>query len=453
MLGIRKKPFQGKSKRVLVTIDKFCLEGEEVAGALAAAESKNCDCGDGSIKNGLGITMFKLNGKNVPVNFTGNIHGLYYVDGRGGIDELQGARMFYCVPKDEKAYLYDETSKTFAYQFDLSKGSRYCMAANALNEWYAIFTSKNGYYVVNPPYFAENTVEGVTNAICFCKGRTFLGQRPRRLMYSGVDEPWFFTETLNDSGVIALGEDVGDIVALIPFHDRVYVFMDYGVAELEVTGSPLDFKIKPLDYSGGKIFGASVGVCNNHIMFLTENGVVRFNGNRFEMVAKNLRISPKEDTQVCGYAVCGDNYIVRYQALSAEKRTAVVRSDGKGYFITDREGLTQSGGKALCVVNGYAYEIVSDGYLVGTERFYFKSRKTNFGINKKKVVRSFRLEGEGNYTLYVYCDGVWRHSTVAFEDGVAVIPVHRQGKEFAFEFQLEQGAVIRKITAEIVTTA
>ena len=117
------------------------------------------------------------------------------------------------------------------------------------------------------------------------------------------------------------------------------------------------------------------------------------------------------------------------------------------------EGLTQSGGKALCVVNGYAYEIVSDGYLVGTERFYFKSRKTNFGINKKKVVRSFRLEGEGNYTLYVYCDGVWRHSTVAFEDGVAVIPVHRQGKEFAFEFQLEQGAVIRKITAEIVTTA
>ena len=39
------------------------------------------------------------------------------------------------------------------------------------------------------------------------------------------------------------------------------------------------------------------------------------------------------------------------------------------------------------------------------------------------------------------------------EDGVAVIPVHRQGKEFAFEFQLEQGAVIRKITAEIVTTA
>lgn len=453
MLGIKKKPFQGKTKRAFVTIDKFCLEKENVAGALPALESNNCDCSDGLIKNGLGLSMFKLNGNSVPVNFSGNIHGLYLIDNSGNLDAVEGSQALYCLSSDEKLYLYDENSKTYQYQFDLPKGSQYCMAANTEKEWYAVFAGGNMYYAVNGTHLEEYGLKDATNAVCFCKGRVFLGQKPRRLLYSETDTPWLFSNKLEDSGVISLEYDFGEIVALITFHERIYVFMDHGVAEVEVGGSPLDFKITPLDYTGGKIFGASVGVCNNHIMFLTESGVVRFNGTRFEKVAKKLRVSPRADTQVCGYAVCGDNYIVRYQAISAEKRSLVVKADGSGYFITDREGLTQSSGKALCVDNGYVYEIVADGYLIGTERCYFKSGKLDFGTPKKKIVQSLRIEGEGRYTLYFYCDGVWRHSTVDFEGGVAVVPIKRQGQEFAFDFQLNQGAVIRKVTVEIVTRA
>lgn len=453
MLGIKKKPFQGKGKRVFVSVDKFCLEGENVSGAMPAMESKNCDCSNGWIKNGVGLTALKLNGKTVPINFTGNIHGLYLIDGGGELDAENRVETLFCLTKEEKLYRYDEGTSQFVYQFDMPRGSRYCMAANKDKEWYAVFSAGKGYYVVNGTTFTKCEEKREITAICFFKGRIFLGEKHCRLRYSKVDSPWDFSETLDESGIISLAYDFGEIVALIPFRDRVYVFMDYGVAVLEAGGSPLDFKIAPLDYSGGKIFGESVGVCNNSIMFLTEGGVVRFNGSRFEKVAKNLRISPKRDTQVCNYGVCGDNYIVRYQAISAEKRSVVVKADGKGYFISDREGLSQSGGRTLCVANGSVYEIVPDGYVVGTERYYFKSQTTNFGLKQRKKVRSLRIEGEGGYTLFFYCDGVWRHSTANFEDGVAVVSIERSGQEFAFHFQLEQGAVIRKVVAELQVTA
>ena len=450
MLGIRKKPFQGKGKRIFITVDKFCLEGENVAGAMPAFENRNCDCVDGMIKTGVGLRYSQLNGKNVAVDFADGLRRVYLIDSGGKLDDEERAQTLFCLSKEGKLYRYDEETEQFVYQFDMPGDGQYCMAANANNEWYAIFTAGKGYYVVNGDDFTKYDNKGTITGICFCKGRIFLAEKHCRVKYSRVDSPWDFSETLDESGVISLAYDFGEIVALVPFHERVYVFMEHGVAQLNVTGSPLDFKIVPLDYSGGKIFGSTVGVCNNHIMFLTEDGVVRFNGTRFEMVAKNLRISPKRGIQVCGYAVCGDKYIVQYESIAAGNKAVVVKADGKGYFTGEREGLNQSNGKALCVVNGLVYEIVTDGIMAGSERYCFRGTWTDFGIKKKKTLRSIRLEGEGGYTLYVGCDNTWQNSTATFSNGRALISFNKSGKEFSFEFRLQQGAVIRKLTIELI---
>ena len=98
------------------------------------------------------------------------------------------------------------------------------------------------------------------------------------------------------------------------------------------------------------------------------------------------------------------------------------------------------------------YEILSSGSLVGTERHLFESRKTNFGINKKKILKSIRLEGEGQYTFAYCCDNLWRSYTVPINAGVAVIPAGCRGTEFAFQFELNKNAVIRKLTVEMILT-
>lgn len=453
MVGIKKKPFQGKGKRVFVTIDNFCLGEEKGAGALRAIESVNCDCSDGSIRTGVGLTRLEMGGKEVMVNLSGDNYTLYLVEDGGTLDCAERTESLFCMPADEKLYRYNvEAGAGFDLLFHFSRGSRCCMVASPRNEWVALFPIKDGFYMLQGGAWTFMEVPNATTAMCYCKGRVFLGKKQRGLLYSEVDSPWIFSSKLDESGEIFLPYDFGEIVALINFRDCVYAFYDYGVVQVDAAGSPLEFSVKSLDYSGGKIYGSTVGICNNYIMFLTDNGVVRFNGTKFEKVAKNLDIRPKRDTQVCNYAACENNYLVRYSDSRGGMRTALVAPDGGGYYVTDRLGLSQSGGRAFCIKSGVVYEIVSSGNLVGSERYSFESRKTNFGIAKKKIVKSIRLEGEGTYTFALYCDGTWRSNTVPFDGGVAVIPIDRRGTEFAFEFQLDKNAVIRRATVEMIVT-
>ena len=453
MIGIKKKPFQGKGKRVFATIDDFCLGEEKGKSSLRAVESFNCDCSVGTIKTGLGLTRLTMGGKEVMVNLPGSKYTLYLVEKGGTLDCAERTDDLYCMPDDEVLYRYNvEAGRGFVSKVKGLRGTVCCMAASSFNDWVAFFSAENGFYMMQNETWTFLDMPGVTTAMCICKGRTFLAKKQRSLLYSEVDSPWIFCSKLDESGEIFLPYDIGEIIALINFRDRVYVFFDYGVVQVDVVDSPLEYSVKSLDYSGGKIYGLTVGVCNDGIMFLTDNGVVRFNGAKFEKVGQSLDIRPKRDTQVCGYAVCENNYLVRYSDSRGGMRTALIAPDGNGYYLSDRPGLSQSGGRAFCIKSGVVYEILSSGSLVGTERHLFESRKTNFGINKKKILKSIRLEGEGQYTFAYCCDNLWRSYTVPFNAGVAVIPAGCRGTEFAFQFELNKNAVIRKLTVEMILT-
>ncbi len=453
-MWIKKSPFPSKGKRSLVVFDEFLLgeeEGRTGKSALRAKWNLNCDLGDGSIRTGLGITQFALHGNTVPVDYA-DIIALYCIDHSPSLDFRQKADTLYCMRANEYAYKYNESTKAFTQAFQASKGSKALALASMGLDWRAFVSKEDGYYLANGNTWSYTSFPDMTVAACVCKGRTFVGAKVQQIWYSKGDKPWEFESVDGQSGKIYLPEKFGEVVALLTYREKVFVFQEYGVLELEVTGSPNDFKISVLPYTGKRILGNSVGICQNAILFLAEDGVYRFSGSTFERVCKHLKIFPKKGSVDCNYAVCGDWYILRYLLANGSYRSIAVDGKGKsGYFITDRAGLSQADGKALCVSNGYIYEICENGALESSQKYTFTSVRVDFGTRKRKHLKRVCLEGIGAGVFYSYCDGVELREPFTFVEGVTEVKIGQYGKEFCFSFQLLNDSVIRKMTAEIVT--
>ena len=65
---------------------------------------------------------------------------------------------------------------------------------------------------------------------------------------------------------------------VVSFNDYVYVFRDFGVARVSAYGDQTNFSVSQLFISSAKIYGNSVCVCGDRIMFLSRDGIMSFDG-------------------------------------------------------------------------------------------------------------------------------------------------------------------------------
>jgi hypothetical protein len=192
------------------------------------------------------------------------------------------------------------------------------------------------------------------------------------------------------------------------------------------------------------------------IWFLAEDGVHRFNGNRFESVAEFLKIRPSVTNKECGFGFCGEYYILQYQDLrQGVRRSVAIHEDGKsGYFISDREALSYGYGRTLCKNNSHEIcYLAENGSLAYNESYFFESQRTDLGVAGRKTVRKIRVEGEGNITLYLRTG--LRQCAVQgkITNGVLEHKVRLRGDEFSFYIVLNGGACVRSVRVDFETVA
>ncbi len=449
MTWVNKKPFKGRNAWKKLVFDKFCLPWENVSGAMRATVSKNCDCSEGILRAGFGASLYTKQGASGGWSPPANTDKICIVESGESLEIGEKSERLYYFQDNGKAYEYDEETSSFIRQGNVAADSRCVMVGDENRGAYVLISAEDGYNIVRNGVWEWVPLERATTAVCVCKGRVFLGLRQHELWYSSAEDVPYFAERLEDTGRISLAYDFGEIVALLTYQNKVFVFQEYGVLQVDVSGSPLDFKITPLDYAGGRILGGSVGVCNGKVLFLTEKGMVRFNGRSFEHVYTKMPIRPATDSTKCSYAVCGDRYFVRYMTTSGEYTVAALSADEKsGYFLGDRIALSECRGEAMFTEQGCLYTLREDGDLTPLDRFVFEGEETDLGTQKPKRLKKLRLEGEGYGALAVYCDGnVWAYS-FTFDGSVAEISLGLRAKKLKIVFFPQRGMTLRKMTVE-----
>lgn len=109
--------------------------------------------------------------------------------------------------------------------------------------------------------------------------RLYFGSN-RRLYYS---EPMVFTalttNTTYGGGYIDFADAAGNILEIISFKEKLYLFRERGITAVTAFGDPLNFKTAALPYACGKIVPGSAVNCGERIYFFTENGLYAFDGS------------------------------------------------------------------------------------------------------------------------------------------------------------------------------
>jgi hypothetical protein len=277
-----------------------------------------------------------------------------------------------------------------------------------------------------------------------------------------------FEPSLNGAGQIDFNYERGEIVWIESFGEHIYVFFQYGIAKLTASGEGSEFVLSDIPYNGGHVMAKTVCTCENKLVFASYEGIFTLDGEKCSKL-KQFRYAPlkKNNLKACAAAV-GNRYFLYYVDEENVNRSTFVDLDDEmnagEYFLL--YGLNNSGGKALFSCD-YVYSYLDrDGNLPNGEKYVFNVERCDFGSNAEKSVKYLCLEGVGECAVTIkgrtgsrslHFD-LGRKQTLQSSGGINVngadmVGAQRKlvglkGREFSFEFTLQKGCVIRKMTVE-----
>jgi hypothetical protein len=355
---------------------------------------------------------------------------------------------------DGALYLYNAATKTWAQKGKLTGTTSSAMALDLVEETFVMIGHENGLYAYKEATFLH-WVGGteMVKGVCFAGGRVFCAIKPFSVMYSAAYEPLNVEYSLEHGGQIMLTMDKGETESIAAMNNKVFVFFEHGIMELEYSGSSRDFEIRDIGYDGGKIFGSSVGVCSleqDKAYFLAENGIYAFNGKGVKRVAQNLDIKPITKGQVCVHLEFDGKYYLSFISENGQRRAVVVDGEtGLGYETFALESVGVLNGDAVCTVDGKIMRMSENGELLPGESARFFASDIDFGVRGRKTLKTLELYGTGTATVCVSC-GLKKKSKTVVLDKNPKLNISWKGESFGLEILLEKGARMTGATAEIV---
>lgn len=114
--------------------------------------------------------------------------------------------------------------------------------------------------------------------------------RKNAVWFSDDLDPTNWNITLDEAGFIEFADEGGALNKVISFSDYVYAFRTYGITRISAYGDQTDFYARNLFVSSGRIFADTVAVCGDKVMFLSGDGIYRFDGLDTVNITKNSTI-------------------------------------------------------------------------------------------------------------------------------------------------------------------
>lgn len=431
---------------------------EKASGTLTAVESRNCDFRGGKLSTGVGVEKYVL-------DWNPEIKLAVLSEERYGKGEKIFAHTYFLngEKRDTVAvntsngnfFVYDEAMNALRALESSAQVVKLLTVFDENGEGYLLVCGKKNTYLYSMEKGATILFQNTEFAgACVCKERVFLGSG-FTVFYSAPLQPNLFTESIDDGGKVEIPSMLGPIVGLETLGNAVYIFRRFGITKLTGGGEGRNFLFEDLAYASSGIVGSSVLRCKDEILFLSAEGICLFNGSGVRSVGDGVLPPPTGSAHTCYGAFAFGRAYLSYLDRDGNRRNAFIdladeRNVGELFLP---QGLTDSCGRALCLINGQISKLDMRADLPTGEEYLFDAGALDFGQTGEKVLRKISLIGRGKCVLSV--SGRNGKRDLAFdmgENGERSLNVFLKGEQFPTVFRLEKGCEIlaMKVTLDKV---
>lgn len=453
MIGVRKEPLENFGREEIVKFDSFTLCAEEKDGRLYGACSRNCDCADGAISRGIGVSPYKTPlGAALSVDASADtqmLFPLYASDSAG--NSVENFFALYRLDGETYARRYVDVQSAWNAPSVYPSETAGVYALNPDGSAVSLILNKDGCKYQNTEgFYLSKGYRKSSGLACYCQNRVFVVTGDREITYSDPAEPTEISKAENDGGTIVRPLDGDKIVGLLSKEDCVYAFYRHNIVRIEVTGEPKSFCVRPLVYTGGEIYGKTAVVCGAWIVFLATDGIYRFDGEKAERICEWLDVKPATENQAFGRGRYLTNALISYKDRQGELCTVAIDPEKKsGYSVTPLPALTECNGRTFCLVGEQIMQLDEAGEAPTGASCFFETAELDFGDGERKTLKTLRLRGKGSILLRIFCDGKEKSRNLEFVGGKASFSPMLRGKKFSFRFTLEKDSRVEGMEAEV----
>ena len=453
-----------KTKKIAITdfsVDK--LEDDIVQDKAKCVSLYNFDVSGGTIKKGLGVRRLMVYDSN---DFDSVQYGLdYKVLGLSHFNKVMHFKQYFPSSgdtthrllihgSDGKLYLYQMFSNlnTPNWAYELQFDSIPAVLEYKKDGLDSILISSTDKLVVwstgKTPY--EITGIPTITSMCVCNDELFctIAGESDKIWYTSSLDPEKLGVESDETKFLIMEGSAGDGRKIVKLKENMYVFCDYGIGRINTYAND-EPTYNQIYLTNGQICPNSVVVCGDFVMFLTRDGLYRFNGasvTRIYSIDNLLRKSFNDNavaTVLNDYYYLalnvdfGEGEVVGCEFMNEYVNNVIVKLDINDYSfeiirgVDVKDMLALKAGvdeKVVLTFNTFnADEIgeicdegqqfgvyVDSGYItnyISPENFQpITIRKIN--INSSGVVAITIITDKERFTFFNNADGVISHQTI-----------------------------------------
>lgn len=277
-----------------------------------------------------------------------------------------------------------------------------------------------------------------------------------KVWFSDDFNPENWTVASNAAGYVSFADECGDALAVVSFLNYLYIFREHGIFRLTAYGDQQEFSLKKLFTGTGRIYKNTIALCGDRIMFLTDDGVMTFDGYDVRPAIKELpelasayrcmgayhdgcyfllcttAVRPElsvDDTPGC------NNTVLRYSIKDGATDMLTA-----GYFFTMRACRTHTACDLLLALTnppgGKLGMLSKRGEFFGTPlKKLYRTPCNDLNVNKFKIIRSVNVTTMSDLELTVITDDRKKTYTVKGSSLPQTVFVDRGGKNVGLELR------------------
>lgn len=325
-----------------------------------------------------------------------------------------------------------------------------------------IFSSEKDNMVVwdgsNSPYEVLNSPNISSMAVHFERLFATVDGEKNSIWFSDDLDPTEWSISLDEAGFIEFVDDRGALLKVVSFNDYVYIFREYGITKLSAFGDQTQFSCSNLYVSSGKIHPNSVCVCGDKILFLSSDGLYKFDGvdttKILESIDHGFDNLDNEKAMSCFH---GSSYFLACNfneesngflntILEIDTENFKLKNIFKGYdikYISSISSTALSG--VIAVLKKKTKNAFSVGFMVKNGQYFeentkkvWKSQTTNVcDTYFKKVLRNIFISTNTPIIFKVIADGKLHEFSFSQDSQYCKKNCIISANEFAFEIECE----------------
>ena len=314
---------------------------------------------------------------------------------------------------NDELYSVSESGKQIQ---NASDKTRYAVGACRLLSYVMKDGTKKVYAVTDDDIYcltsgASLTAKGKGGVSCAVFAERVFTAKGSRVSYSGPLAPDDWQERRYGAGYLELPHTAGDIYAIEPYKERLYLFRKNGITVLRVLGDELNFKATYLPLKQGSLLQGSVAKCGEGIGYFTDRGFYVFNGATSELRLSRSRWDI-DTAQPVKAVSCRGRYYALVKRTAGE--TAVFSYDPderEGYLIGNSAEDLAAGDEVYFLRGNKVYRMTERGISYGKEA-WFTLDGVAFNAGGEKTLYALALDGAGSFKVVVSSARGTRTATV-----------------------------------------